>query len=356
VRILHCIPSLAGGGAERQIASLAEGFVRKGDAVFVAALYDGVRREALARSGVVVEMIEGSGNNDPRIVWRLFQLMKRLRPDVVQTWLQQMDVMAGAAAILAGIPWVLSERSSALAYVRTSLKERLRRAFARRASAIVANSNAGLEYWRDVAPQRILRATVRNAVPVHDIDAALPADIATGKALILFVGRLNREKNVPTLLAAFARVAAHTDAVLAICGDGPDAEELRKQIDALGIADRVLLPGYVADVWRWMHRADVFVSVSFFEGNPNATLEAAAAGVPLVVSDVPAHREFLGDDAALFVDPYSIGDVADAIVGTLADRGAAASRAARAREVVCRWSVDAAVAQYDAVYRHAAGR
>ena len=73
-------------------------------------------------------------------------------------------------------------------------------------------------------------------------------------------------------------------------------------VAGLGLADRVRLVGFVPDAWAWMKRASVLVSPSLFEGHPNVVLEAAACGCPLVVSDIPAHREFLDGENAVLVD------------------------------------------------------
>src|SRR6185436_12110902 len=97
--------------------------------------------------------IEGLGNHDPRLLVRLVRLLRRARPDVVQTWLTQMDVLGGLAARLVGRPWILSERASALAYP-PGLKIRLRERIGRTADAIVSNSAGGDRYWERLVGSR----------------------------------------------------------------------------------------------------------------------------------------------------------------------------------------------------------
>jgi len=113
----------------------------------------------------------------------------------------------------------------------------------------------------------------------------------------------------------------------------------------------VLTPGYVDDVWSWMKRANVFVSIGLFEGRPNSVLEAMACGCPLVVSDVPAHREFLTGDMARLVDPCDRHEVADALIDVLTNRDAALGRAANARRAVEQWAIAPIAREYDRVYR-----
>jgi len=95
----------------------------------------------------------------------------------------------------------------------------------------------------------------------------------------------------------------------------------------------------------------VLVSPSLFEGCPNVVLEGMACGVPLVVSDIPAHRELLDASAAILVPPHSAPALATAIETALSDRPAAVARARVAQERASRHSLSAAAQQYDAAYR-----
>jgi glycosyltransferase involved in cell wall biosynthesis len=141
-----------------------------------------------------------------------------------------------------------------------------------------------------------------------------------------------------------------------LAGVGPTEPLIRQLVVDLGIAGRVLMPGYVEDVWTWIKRADVLVSISLFEGRPNAVLESMACGCPLVVSDTPAHRELLGNDMACFVDPRNPKAVADALLDVLRDREAARRRVMCARRRVEEWSVRNVVREYDRVYRDVLAR
>jgi glycosyltransferase involved in cell wall biosynthesis len=112
----------------------------------------------------------------------------------------------------------------------------------------------------------------------------------------------------------------------------------------------------VQDLWAWMKRADVFVSLSDFEGHPNAVLEALACGCRLVVSDIQAHRSVLDDEVAVFVNPADLEGIRRAIGDTLdLDDGQARAAAVRACRHARRWSVRAAAEQYDALYRQVLG-
>ena len=94
-----------------------------------------------------------------------------------------------------------------------------------------------------------------------------------------------------------------------------------------------------------MKRASLFVSVSVFEGNPNTVLEAAVQGCPLVVSDIPEHREVLGDDAS-FVSASSPNDIARGVLDVLENREAARVKAWAASQRATQMTVESMADQY----------
>jgi glycosyltransferase involved in cell wall biosynthesis len=358
-RILQCIPGMGGGGAERQLALLAGALPQFGWDVHVALRSEGPNFTRLQRTPAAIHRIAGLGNHDPQILWQLHWLMRRLRPDLVQVWLVQMEVAAGLAAMLAGIPWILSERSSELAYPRT-WKNRLRVGMAGRAAAIVANSRDGATYWTRLpgAPPQFV---IPNAIPIAEIastGAADPAELQLPSPcrLVMFAGRFSAEKNIGVMIDALRQVLADVpDTAVLLAGDGPLLADVERDAAALQHRDRIRTPGYLDDGWRWMKRADVFVSVSRFEGHPNAVLEAAACGSPLVLSDIPAHRAMFDERSALFAPSNDAPSIAAAIRAALDDRDAARRRAHHARGAVAGFDLASIAGRYDDVYRQLLG-
>ena len=119
-----------------------------------------------------------------------------------------------------------------------------------------------------------------------------------GKRVVLTVARLVPIKNVQRLLDAMAAVRAQlADAHLVVVGDGPEADTLRQRAAALGIADAVTFAGFAphADTPEFYRAADVFALSSDFDNSPNVVLEAMAAGLPVVTTDVGGVRELVAD-------------------------------------------------------------
>jgi len=330
VRIFHVIPSLGGGGAERQLSLLTPALVAAGVDVHIAYQYDGAHRQRLEQEGAVLHPLTLRSHRDPRLPWRLHRAVRGTRPDIVQTWLPLMDVAGGLVALTLRIPWLFGERSVAAAYQPPSAGVRLRAILARHAAGVIANSAAGLEHWRHVLPSE-RRFVVPNALPFAEIAAAPALDRATlpldpGPPLIVYAGRFAPEKNLGVLLAALTEIVTEGSAVALLCGDGPE----RRAAEAMAVRGRIVVTGYREDIWSVLKAASAVVSLSHFEGSPNVVLEAAACGTPLVLSDIAAHRALLGSGGACYVDRTDAAAVARALRAALSDREAAARTARQA--------------------------
>ena len=354
MRVLLCIPSMRGGGAERQLVYLAAGLRERGWKVHVALVHTGPNMEALYKAGAEIHRLYGSNNYDPRILFYLWKIAQRFRPDVIHTWLLQMDILGGSVARWTRTPWVLSERSSHEMYPE-SVKNKLRVLLGSRADAIVANSSVGHDYWRSRVEKRVVLHVVGNGLPLEEIESAKPltmkrAGCGEGDRLILFAGRFSAEKNVGNLLLALELVLEEPGTVAALCGELGTEQAISRILQDRALMSRILLPGYITNIWRWMKRASVLVSVGLFEGHPNAVLEAMACGCPIIVSDIPAHREFLDESCALLVNPHDPAAIAEAIKRSLSDPCEAQDRAMRAKERAMRCSIADMARQYEQVY------
>jgi glycosyltransferase involved in cell wall biosynthesis len=189
----------------------------------------------------------------------------------------------------------------------------------------------------------------------EDVAAALEAlGLGPGEPYIVYAAGLSPHKNVETLLEALARTNTPTRLVLAGDLDGDPylsaAGSIRERIAALGLAGRVVVPGFVPDeqLAALYSGAAAAVVPSLSEGFGLPAVEAAACGAPVVLSDLPAHRETLGG-AALFFEPRDASKLTDSIERLVADDELRGSLGAAARGAVSRLSWDASAERLRAV-------
>lgn len=354
-RILHLIPTLAGGGAERQLAMLATEQAKCGWDVHVGIRRGGIHFDFLRCSGVTIHEIGDFKSIDPRLIFHVNKLIKAINTDVVQTWLPQMDVVGGIASLASRVKWIGTERSSSLGIKDDKLLTLLRNIFFRYAYAVVANSASGEYFWRSVLPKRVRIFRISNAVDVKSIENAPPADIEDSLRegrLILVVGRLHYLKAVDVSIKAFAMMPGDADIKLLIIGEGPMREELKELIAKLRLENRVWMSPYRPDWWGVMKHASALISMSRCEGNPNVVLEAMAADCPLIVSDIPEHREILDTRSTLFAPVDSPVELGSLISKLLSDSSATLGRAHLAKVRVNRMSVDTVAKAYESIYTH----
>lgn len=358
MRILHLINGLGGGGAERQLSYLAPKLVKFGAEVHVAHVSKGVNLHRLQESGCVLHRIPSKGNYDPGMYIAVSRLIKRLQPEIVQTWLTQMNVLGGYAAARHRIPHVLSERTSATAFKR-GWKTVIRKAVGRRAAAIVANSMHGLEYWDSIG-DGVLKVTIPNGVPIQELEDFQRKEIGSRKSascedLLLFAGRYLPVKNVELTMASVIEIARQRENVVGrFFGDGPLDGRLRRAVADANLGDRITVSSYSDRIWQWLADADAFISLSDYEGQPNTVLEAAVIGCPLVLSDIPAHREIFTGEAVKYVNELAVEEIVKKVLAVLDDRDAARSRAALARNIAMNYSFDMCARRYLDLYEELA--
>jgi glycosyltransferase involved in cell wall biosynthesis len=205
-------------------------------------------------------------------------------------------------------------------------------------------------------PEQIVSVMRSNAVvPEATAKRLAQWDGESGRAgdLIVCVGRLSPEKDHRTLLRAVSMLPASRPWRLAIVGEGPERTALEAFARKLGIAERVIFTGPVADPFPWMMQARITVCSSRYEGLGNAIIEALACGTPVVSTDCPyGPREILQDGRYGTLTPIS-----DAVA--MADAIAAALDAVPDRRALMRRGLDytaehAAEAFLDIVYEVAA--
>ena len=172
---------------------------------------------------------------------------------------------------------------------------------------------------------------------------------------LLFIGNLIPLKRVHTLLEALARAKRDLPELrLAVLGDGPERERLRRLAKSLGVAPNVTFLGFRSDVENYLSRSRIFVLASESEGLPSAAIEAMFCGLPVILSDVGDVRSLFTPEYNSLIVPRGDADVlANAIIRMVSDselynrlrNGALESR----KEYIEKWSRQGCVREWNAV-------
>jgi len=223
-----------------------------------------------------------------------------------------------------------------------------------RSSVVIALSESWAQFVRAFAPGARV-AVVPNAVPLPPL---APAD-AEVPGRVLFLGRLDTSKGVFELLDAAAVLAQRYPELRIVIGGEGDAEGVRRRAAALGIEDRIELPGWIDAQARALElaRASVFCLPSHAEGLPMALLEAMAARKAVVACGVGGVPEVLRDgDNGMLVAPRDAAALAAALGSVLGDAALRTRLGKRARATIEQhYSTEVMCGKLSAIYRELAG-
>jgi glycosyltransferase involved in cell wall biosynthesis len=334
---------------------------REGNMLSLAAA-KGVQCEAMAGLGREIQPVA-----DLRAFFGLVRLIRDFRPAIVHTHTAKAGLLGRLAARLAGVPVVVHTFHGHVLRgyfgpVKSAVFRGLEAALGRLADAIVAVSDAVKD---DLVTLGIADGRRIRVVPLGlDLEAftaplrkgALRSDwnVPESAPLVGMVGRLVPIKDVPTFLAAAARVRqARPECRFALVGDGEERARLEALTREMGLHDAVTFHGWHPDMTAVYGDLDVVVNCSRNEGTPVALIEALAAARPVVATKVGGTPDLLGEnERGILVPPSDPEALARAILETLDNEEEAANRARAGRLYVLENHSSARlVRDIDALYR-----
>jgi glycosyltransferase involved in cell wall biosynthesis len=364
-RILHIIPTLDRSGAEKQLVLLAQGLPRDEFDLHVCALTRGGPLAAeLERTGVPLVVLDKQWKFDPPAWWRLRRHIRALHPDLVQTWLFAANAYGRTAALSAGVAHLVASERCVDRW-KSWHHLAVDRWLARRTDAIIVNSRGVEAFYRQQGiPAHKLRLIYNGIGPAPPSSISRDAllrelGLPPHARLIGAVGRLWPQKRLKDLIWATDLLQViRGDVHLLVIGEGPQRELLARYARLCHVAERVHFLGQRDDVPRLMPHFDVLWLASNYEGLPNVVMEAMAAAVPVVASDIPGNRELVVHQQTGYLVP--LGDRAGYARWAqkiledpaLRERLGCAGR----RRVAAEFSVETMVAKHAALYRELLGK
>lgn len=363
IRVMHVIASLEIGGAETMLTNLVCARPAALDQCVVSLVAGGALERRIADAGVPLFAL-GMRRGRPGLggLLRLARLIRRQRPDVLQSWMYHADLAGMLALSLSGrrhaVRHVWSLRCSDMESPDYGAMFRVVRAawmrLVPRADLLVANSEAGLRFHlaHGMRPARTL------VIP-NGIDTARFRPNAEARARVRAALGLPAERPVVTLIARVDPMKDHAGFLAAIgCLPGVSALLVGRGTESLPAPKEVLRLGERRDIPDLLAAADLVVSSSAYgEGFSNALAEGMAAGLPAVATDVGDARIIIGNTGALCPprDPAALA----AAIGRLLDEDPEQRRrraeAAR-RRIVENYSLEACIAAFVCAYQDLARR
>lgn len=299
VKTLMCvIPAMAGGGVERVLLDLLRHLPRDHFRLHLV-VFDqtGPLQSNVPEDVQVTCFPKWHPIAIPWILLRLWWLIKIEKPDIILSFMWLANVLSGMAAICngRGNSVIASEHNAMSFELAASRFSRLKRAilslYLRLGCPCMVVPSRGV--GEDLIRHFHLQPSAVQVIP-NPVDAAaiqthskLQPDIALPDRFFLSVGRLVLQKNHALLLDALACLDPGDRLPLVILGDGPERDRLQSQARQLGIAELVMFPGFLANPYAVMARAECLVLTSRFEGFGLVILEAMACGTPVIALDCP---------------------------------------------------------------------
>lgn len=308
MKILRLTTLLDFGGQERKYISFTETpELLNFEYEFAAIGFGGNAEETLRKRGFEVHILnQPFAIKNISNIWKVYQLIKKVKPDIVHTAAAEANFHGIIAARLAGVKYVIGEEIGIPNH--SSAAQKVFRWVYKLADKVIGVSKSVKDHLVKTG-----EISENKGVVIYNpvsIPKSFPK-ISSEFFQIVYVGRLEKVKNVATLIQAFAKIQ-NSNSTLTIVGDGRERTGLESLAKDLKIEDRVVFTGFQAEPSQFLSQSDLYVLPSYSEGFGIAAVEAMFLKVPVLATSVGGVPEFInhGENGWLF-NPNSVEDLVE---------------------------------------------
>lgn len=299
-RITFFIGALPQGGAERVITILTDRLVEEGYDVTLILLRDKPIFYSINKKVKIVVIEKNTGTNN--IITNFFWLRRFFRSNrgLCISFLAQYNILAIAASIAINNVLLVADRNDPRHWPKNKCLRLLRNLSYRFADGVILQTEYNKQYFCKTVQKK-------SVVIPNPVDLGEMRGIAIGNEHrhdVINVARLMPQKNQRMLIHAFKSVVAiHPEYRLLIYGDGPLKDDLEEYIKTNNLDKYVFLKGTTNEIYNRIAESEIFVLTSFFEGMPNALIEAMCLGVACISTRVSGAQELIDDSVnGLLID------------------------------------------------------
>jgi len=364
IRTIHLIPTLAGGGAEHQLAMLLEKLDRsRFDASVACFKAKGTYLRAIRDRGIEIHDIgiEPTSLRSPANILRILQFCTYLRESgcsILHNWLLTANRLGAIAGKAVGVPVIIYSKRG-MGVTERAVDKNTTRALQHILDLVLVNSEAiRLRCIKEGIDSNKIKV-IYNGLDLDRCDTGMnhmelrnEYQIPESHSIVGCVGNFYPIKGHSYLVEAASIVLERAPkTTFLLVGDGPLRPELESQIKSLGIEANVRLAGFRRNAFQLFHGVDFSVVPSLSEGFPNVILESFAAGRPVVATNVGGIPEVVEDSVTGYlVPPGNARLLADRVLRITEDKATAQRMGVACKSTAQRFSADAMAINIEKIY------
>lgn len=365
INVLHLIGSTGLYGAERWILALMRAMDTQEVRSILVNLVDSTNERsavvhAAGQRGLVALDFVTGGKFNPIAVLRLARWVRKQQVDIIHGHGFKSDILGLMTAKLVGCRMVTTPHGWSLEKdSKLKFYEFIDRFFFRFMDMVCPLSPDLAEGLRGSIDDSKFRLIV-NGVDIDEIEKAAPEQRNFPNSYTIgYIGQLIERKDIPTLLTAFQLLSTERDSVrLIVLGDGAKREELQAESERCGLSEKIDFLGFRPDAASWLKTFDLFVLPSRLEGIPRCIMEALAATVPVVVTDIPGNRNLVCHNETGLLFPVGDSQQLAKCIAFMIDHPAEAEKMARSghAKVINEYSNQKMAEEYALLYMELVAR